>query len=151
MPRQYLIRDAVIADVYALARTLRDADRAEQLAGGLVPVRSLRADFYNSIIRRTALIDGTVAAMWGLTGSALGHTGRGFLMTAPIIATLPLAFVREARREARAMLVHHRRVEGCVHCEYASAQRFLQLIGFTIGAEVEFPGGRFRDFYMERA
>lgn len=147
----YLIRDAVIADVYRLAKTLRDADRAEIVAGGLDPTRCLRDDFYNAVWRRTAEIDGDIAAMWGITGSLIGDTARAFLMTAPVIETLPLAFAREARREAKSMLRHHRRIEGCVHCDYFAAQRFLQLIGFAIGAEVEFPAGRFRHFAMERA
>lgn len=151
MNHSYLIRDAEIADVYWLAQTLRDADRCECEAYGITPAKGLRRSFYASAWRRTALIDGNIAAMWGICGTAIGHTAQAWLMTAPVIERLPLAFIREARREARSMLDHHDRVEGTVDVNYQAAQRFLGLIGFTVEPEfVTCPTGRFHPFSMER-
>jgi len=150
MKHDYLIRDSEINDVYALARTLREADRAECAAYGVSAAKGLRRSYYAASYRRTGLIDGTIAAMWGLCGVALGHTAHAYLMTAPIIETMPISFVREARREIRAMLDTHVRLEGEVAIEYVVAQRFLHHLGFTFGDTFAGPAGKFRPFHLER-
>ena len=149
MSHSYLIRDATIADVYALARSLRAADRAECAGYGVTPAVGLRRSFYAASYRRTGLIDGAIAAMWGICGTALGHTAHAFLMTAPIIEKLPIAFVREARREVKTMLETHERIEGEVAVEYHAAQRFLEVLGFELGAAVDLRGGKFRPFHLD--
>jgi len=110
----------------------------------------LRRSYYAASYRRTGLIDGTIAAMWGLCGVALGHTAHAYLMTAPIIETLPMAFAREARREIRAMLDTHDRIEGEVAVEYVAAQRFLHILGFEFGTTFAGAAGKFRPFHLER-
>lgn len=154
----YLIRDSIIADVYQLARTLREADLQECLGYGIEPAKGLRQAYYQAFVRRTALIDGVVAAMWGIRGdprngnygSALGHTAYAYLLTAPIIEKLPLAFFRETRREVRAMLDTHCRIESECAVSYLQAQRFLHMVGFEFDETVDLPGGKFIRFHMER-
>jgi hypothetical protein len=148
----YVIRDAEIADVYQLARNLRDGDRLEVASLGVTPAVGLRKSFRNALLRRTALIDGEIAAMWGLGGTAMGHTGWPWLMTAPVIETLPVSFLREARREAGRMLATHRVLRGWVAADYTMACRFLQVLGFTLGAVEPFGPlkAKFRQFTMER-
>lgn len=146
----YLIRDATIGDVYVLARTLREADRRECEAYGVAPGVGLRKSFYASTWRRCALIDGSIAAMWGICGTSIGHTAQAWLMTAPVIEKLPVAFVREARREVETMLATHSRIEGTVAKDYLQAIRFLRALGFEIGPLPENKGGGFRTFSMER-
>lgn len=151
----YLIRDAEIADVYRLARNLRDGDRLEVASLGFTPIQGLRRTFYSALYRRTALIakDGNleIAAMWGVSGTAFGHTGHPWLMTAPIIERLPVCFLREARREIGRMRRIHRRLEGRVAAQYAMACRFLEVLGFTLGAAEEIGPRKatFRTFSME--
>ena len=149
MTHTYLIRDSHISDVYALARSLRDADRAECLAYGVTPAQGLRKSFYAASYRRTAVIDDIIAAMWGVCGAALGHTAQFYLMTAPVIETMPIAFVREGRRELRKILETHDRIEGTVAIEYLAAQRLVDVMGFTFGNTFELPGGKFRPFFLE--
>jgi hypothetical protein len=147
----YLIRDAEIADVYALARNLRDGDRLEVASLGFTPIQGLRRTFYSALYRRTALIDGEIAAMWGLSGTAFGHTGHPWLMTAPLIERLPVSFLREARREIGRMARTHRCLEGWVAAQYTMACRFLEALGFTLGAveEIGPRKAKFRRFGME--
>lgn len=149
LPR-YLIREATIADVYALARTLRERDRAECACYGVTPAAGLRASFRAATIRRCAVIEGEIAAMWGAAGVALGYSAHAWLMTAPVIEKLPVAFIREARREVALMLQTHQRLEGEVAVDYPQAIRLLEVLGFTIGGEFKMPGGRFRSFCLER-
>lgn len=115
----------------------------------MTPEVGLRRSYYAAVLRRTAEIDGVIAAMWGVSGTALGYCGHAWLMTAPVIEQLPLAFFRETRREVATMLAAHRRIEGECAVEYVAAQRFLALVGFTFGDTVDMPGGKFRKFYME--
>jgi hypothetical protein len=148
----YLIRDAEISDVYALAKNLRDGDRLEVASLGLTPRIGIRKSFSNALYRKTALIGGEIAAMWGLGGTAFGHTGHPWLMTAPIIETLPVSFLREARWELGRMLATHRCLTGWVAADYTMACRFLYVLGFELG-DVELIGplkARFRRFTMER-
>ena len=90
------------------------------------------------------------SAMWGACGTALGHTAHGYLMTAPIIETMPISFVREARRELRTLLETHDRIEGEVAIEYLAAQRFLDVLGFEFGETFQAPCGKFRPFFLEQ-
>lgn len=154
----YLIRDSVITDVYALAKTLREADLQECLGYGVAPAKGLRRAYYEAFVKRTAVIDGVIAAMWGMrgdarsgnVGTALGHTAYAYLLTAPVIEKLPLAFFRETRREVRAMLDTHQRIESECAVSYLSAQRFLGMIGFSFDETIELPGGKFIRFHMQR-
>jgi len=146
----YLIREAEIADIYRLARNLRDGDRLEVTSLGTTPAEALRKSFKHAIFRRTALIEGQIAAVWGLGGSMLGDTGYPWLLTAPIIETLPLSFVREARGQVWDMMSRKRRLEGLVAADYRCACRFLQVLGFTLDEPQPMPPHKvkFRKFWM---
>ena len=149
-----LIRPAVIADAYALARALRDGDRAEIAAAGLDPREVLRTSFRRSLMpAKAALVDGAVAALWGLGGDILSDTGEPWLMTGTAIERAPKTFLKIARAEVEAMLQVKCRLENYVHADYAKAVRLLEALGFTVDAPVPF-GRRsapFRRFWIERA
>jgi hypothetical protein len=149
----YLIREAEIADVYRLARNLRDGDRLECASYGVTPIVGLRKSFKNAVLRRTALINGEIAAMWGIgvIGSALSDTGYPWLMTAPAIERLPVSFLREAQREVGRMRRIHRRLTGHVAARYGMACRFLEVLGFALSPPEPFGprGEMFRTFTLE--
>lgn len=148
----YLIRAAEIADVYALARNLRPADRLEVTSLGLEPIPALRSCFRQAIFRQTALVDDEIAAMWGLGGTMLSNHGQPWLLTAPCIEKMPLAFVHEARKVVLHMLRLKTRLEGHVAADYTRAIRLLELLGFSLG-DPFVVGPRcalFRTFTMER-
>jgi hypothetical protein len=149
--RAYLIRDAEIADVYALARNLRDGDRLECAGYGLSPREGLRRAYRAALYRRVAAIGGEVAAMWGICGPALGRTGYPWLMTAPAVERVPVSFFREARRELGRMRRMYLRLEGQVAAEYVMACRFLEVLGFALGPAREFGPckAKFRAFVLE--
>ncbi len=146
----YLIRDAEIADVYALARNLRDGDRLEVASLGVTPAMGLRKSFRNAVVRRTAIIDGEIAAMWGVGGSAVGNTGYPWLMTAPAVERIPVLFLRVARSELGRMRRRFHRLEGLVAAEYTMACRFLEVLGFMLGPVTEIGprSAKFRTFMM---
>jgi hypothetical protein len=149
---RYELRPAEISDVHVLARTLRDGDRLEMTSLGLSPVMALRRAFRGAIIRRTAIIDGEIAAMWGMEGAMLGPVGYPWMLTAPPVERVPIAFLREARKGVCEMLRLKNRLEGHVAADYTCACRFLEVVGFRLGEpEPKGPHGiKFRSFVMER-
>jgi hypothetical protein len=152
MAAEIVVRPSVVADVYRLAASLRDSNRDEIVDLGLDPRVALRANFRMAMLRRTYLVDGEVAAMTGLCGSLLGDIGFPYLMTAPPVERVPVAFLKLARRGVADMLEHKMRLEGYVAANYRSGCRFLQALGFTLGDAKPFgaKGALFRSFVMVR-
>lgn len=128
------IHAATIAHVYDLARNLREEDRAE--LGDMDPRAAVRKCWRMSVIRRTALVDGEVAAMWGMAGPILASVGEIWLLTTPAIERAPVAFIRGAKSEIERMLAVRDKLTGVVCPTYRRATRFLEVLGFTIGQGV---------------
>jgi hypothetical protein len=149
----YEIREAALRDALRLAKVLRDEDRLEITGDGFEPRDLLVWLCRDSIIARTGLIEGEIAAMWGLQGSMLGSVGVPWLFTSPKIRTMPLAFYRESRREIAEMMVTRRRLETRVLSSYSHSIRLFTLLGFHVGTEetVGAGGARYRPMVMERA
>lgn len=143
---------AEISHVYALAATLRREDASEIDATGFGCRDGLRAIYRGALLRRTAMVDGEVAAMFGLTGDALSDSGEPWLLTSAAIERVPCAFLREARREVASMLRIKPVLHNYVMASYTRACRFVLLLGFTLG-EPEPMGPKsipFRKFEMRR-
>ena len=147
-----IVRPSVVADVYALAASLRDGDREEVESLGVDVRVGIRQSFRNAILRRTYLVDGEVAAMSGLCGVMLGDIGEPYLMTAAAAERVPLAFVKHAKAAVAEMLQHKRRLEGHVAAKYIKACRLLEVLGFTLGEPLPTGpnGALFRKYTMMR-
>ncbi len=142
---------ATLAHVRELQKTLRQADRLEGMRIGIDPVSGVYWSYRCAILRRTALVDGEVAAMWGVGGEMLGSVGRPYLLTSAACERVhPIRFARIYFDEAREMLRMFPRLENWVDSRYSGAVRLLRLAGFTLDDPV--PVGRsgemFRRFEM---
>lgn len=160
---RYSIVPATITHVHQLAPRLRDGDRAEIEAAGLEPRRCLRGSFQAAIVRHTVFVfekdareradgDGEIAAMWGLGGVLLGDVGQPWLLTAPAIERVPLAFVKEARAQVAVMLALKPVLRNHVAADYAKAIGLLKMLGFRIAPPEPFGprGALFREFELRR-
>lgn len=142
------------AHLRQLAQNLRPEDAEEVRAlGQPSAMRMLYRAWRLSVIRRTALVDGEVAACWGVLGSMMGGEGTPWLLTTPAIERVPVAFAREGRREAAEMLAAYPRLVNYVHAPYRRAIGFLKIVGFSIDeAEPILPTGEyFHRFWMSRS
>lgn len=143
----YWIVPTIFRHMQALAETMREKDRAECLIAGAKPQKAIWRAWRNSIFTRTALIDGEVAAIWGLCISGqpgislLSAKGGPWLLTAPPIEKLPLAFLKEAKRQLNEMLNLRPELEMHVAANYAEALRFVRLLGFECEAPHEYGNG----------
>jgi hypothetical protein len=134
-----------------LARTMRAKDRAEILGMGVSVPEALRLTFAESLMTRAVLVDGELAAVWGVGGAALGGVGRPWLLTGPAFARIRFFAVRKALQQVRQWLQVFHRLENHVDASYGEACRFLEVLGFRLDEPVKLPSGMMaRQFWMER-
>lgn len=116
-----------------LAETLRPEDRQEILAFGITPERALWRCYRSSLFSKTGLIDGEVAAIWGVNGAFLGDIGAPWLLTSPAVKKIsPLKFCRIYQKEALYMLELFTELSSIVDANYSAAIRLLEVIGFNL-------------------
>ena len=144
----YSIVPAKFHHIPDLVGALRFDDWDEITCFGVRPFVAVRQSFKSSHVRRTVLVEGEVAAMWGLAGVMLG-TGYPWLLTGKAIERIPVSFVREARAEVREMLEHCNRLEGVVIDRYSRAKRFLTVLGFTLGEPFSMKDNLVRHYWMD--
>lgn len=147
----YSIVPATIAHVHQLARVMREADAGEARGLGHDPRRLLRASFRSSLYSRTGFVGSSIAAMWGVSGDILSDTGMPWLVTAPIVETVPLTFLRLAKSELENMLYLKPRLENYVIADYRGAVRLLEVLGFRLDDAAPYGarGVMFRRFWIE--
>ena len=87
------LRFSELKDVRELSKRMREQDKQEAIALGYQPHKALYYSFKHGLYRITALIDGEVAAMWGVGGSPMGLVGQPYLITSNLI--YKLSSVRE--------------------------------------------------------
>lgn len=117
-----------------LAPKLRAEDEAEILAFGLTLEKALWRSYKSSVMRKTALIDGEVAAVWGVCGHFLGTVGAAWLLTGSAVDKVsPLKFTRIYQQEVKEMLHLFPKLSNIVDADHSAALRLLDIVGFTLG------------------
>jgi hypothetical protein len=150
----YQILPCRLAHVREIAQTMRADDRREFELAGMVPRHRLFQLHQMTTDPKAALIDdGTgarVAAIWGDAAALLARDGLMWLVTAPVIEQLPVAFFREARREVQKVLLYRERLRSCIAGPYAKAERFFSLLGFEIMPPELYGGHEFKTIVLRR-
>lgn len=123
---------AVPSHVAAIVRALREADVREIRCLGVPVRRGVWLSYRLALLRRTALVDGEVAAMWGVGGTPLSRVGRPWMLTTPAVERAVFTFVRKYRSEVQEMLGLFPALENYVDASYEGAIRLLRLGGFTV-------------------
>lgn len=152
MPPRCMIVPSKIEDVYRIADNLREQDAAEITGFGLTPREALRTSYRHAILRKTAFVDGDIAAMWGLGGAMLSDAGTPWLMTTPAAERVPVTFLKVGRAELALMLQQRAFLSNVVLASYKRACRFLEVLGFVLDPPLAMgPNGLpFRRFWIER-
>ena len=121
--------------VTELARTMRQADRDEIAACGVPdPVEALQVSLYRSTWAYCALIDGEVAAIFGIApwGSLVGETGVPWLLGSNVILKHRKVFMRMAPHYIELMRRVHPKLLNIVDSRNTLAVRWLRRAGFTV-------------------
>jgi hypothetical protein len=137
----------------ALGRNLRVADQSEIQAAGMTGQRALWRSWRAAYYAATALVDGEVAAVWGVGGSPMGRIGRPWLLTSPPIERVRFAILRVGRGEVGKMLAIYPEMRGFVDSRYEGALGLLRKLGFDLSQPVPFGphGAPFRQYSIRRA
>lgn len=116
-----------------LSETLREGDKEEARALGHDPKKATFFAFRHGVLRKTALVNGRVAAMWGVCGSFLGLSGQPYLITGNECDNVsPHAFAKIYRKEVLLMQEAFPVLENYVDYRYEGAIRMLRLAGFRV-------------------
>ncbi len=122
-----------IRHVKEISDNLRDEDKAEALRIGVEPRKGCFYAYRSALWKRTALIDGQAAAMWGVAGNPLGLIGQPYLITTDRVRKVsPLRFSRIYRDEVSVMSRLFPILENYVDAEYKGAVRMLKIAGFEL-------------------
>lgn len=134
-----------------LAGRMRQRDRDEIERFGWTVETSVRVTWARSLLTRTVLVDGMVAAVGGCGGSPLGGIGQPWMLTTSTFERIPKFMVEEGRRQIQTWLSVFARLENVVDAEYGRACRYLAALGFTLDEPRPFASGiEVRRFWMER-
>jgi len=126
------ILPTTLGHIRELRKTLRQKDRQEAISLGLNPERGLYVAYRASAYRSTAIIDGQVAAVWGVAGPLLGFTGQPYLITGEAISLIsPIKFAKIYINEVQKMKKLFPVLENYVDASYEGAVRMLKIAGFT--------------------
>jgi len=142
---------ATVHHARLLLRGLRDADKAEIMAAGFRPGTAVMSSWRRSVMCNAALVDGEVAALWGVVGVLLGRVGAPWLLTTSACERVsPIRFARIYRGETLAMSRLFPILENFVDVRYHSAVRMLLLAGFRLDEPKPYGlhGALFRRFEM---
>lgn len=138
---------ATLAHVQELGKNMNAEDIAELKALGMKPHRALWRSWRVSVVRKAIIVDGEVAAIWGVVGGILGVSGAVWLLTGPKLRKLhPITIARIYRNEVRELLETYQVIENLVDCGYIGAVRMLKIAGFSFDAPM--PIGKYKSSFM---
>ena len=126
------IIEAKIHHCGMMARLLRYEHHEALARLGADPHRELRACFDQSAFRRAWLIDGRIAALGGVTGTALAADGQIWLAASQRATRFPRAMIEEARRQLDVIMVVKRNLTTAILVGDRAAARFAVFLGFHV-------------------
>lgn len=138
------IVDATLEHALELAGNVRPADAAEVMAShGFSSKDALLVSMSVSLISKTLLVDGKVAAVFGLAPlEADPRVGQPWLLTSEIITRMPGEFFRLSRLVISEFLAVFPILKQQVDARYGAALRWLERLGFVLGEPAPFgPAG----------
>lgn len=148
---EVVILDTLPEHVRDLKDTIREADKREIEGFGYSYQKGIWRSFTTGLTSKTALIDGEVAAIWGVGGTFLGDTGIPWLLTSDEVYKIsPLKFTRIYQKEVYKMLHLFPRLENFCAAEYTEALRLLEICGFTLGQPEKIEKSMYVKFTLER-
>lgn len=118
--------------IFELRDNLRDEDKKEIARFGVSDHEALWASWQDSIICKTAIVEGKVAGIWGISGCLWEGVGRPWILTAPICDKYPIHFALLYRQEMREMLRIFPVLENYVDAAYHKSLKLLEIMGFTL-------------------
>lgn len=141
------IVDSTMAHAKELTSNLREADRLEAIRFGLDPNKAVFQAYRKALYRKTAMLDGSVIAMWGVSGTPMSNIGLVYLITGNGITNItPMKFSRLYKKEVEIMNTLFPILENYVDSTYTGAVRMLKIAGFAIEPSIKINNNQFSRF-----
>lgn len=128
----------------AIIRRLREEHQEAVAWLGINSHREIRDKFDASTFRRAWTIDGRLAGLGGVVGTAISSEGFVWLALTNEASRHPFAVAREARRQLAAIMVTKRALYTNLTPEDKTALRFAMRLGFEVLDPTPRPVGRGR-------
>lgn len=126
----FLLIEARLWHCGQILRRMRGEHRVALAGIGCQSHRELRACFDASSYRRAWLIDGELAALGGITGTALSCAGEVWLVLAELALRHPHHVVGEARRQLAMLAATRSQITTTVLTEDKRSLRLIMMLGF---------------------
>ena len=122
-------RPATLDDGYAVLEHLRPEQVATLEKLGIDPAVLLE-DIFGTSHAEVVLVDGEVAAVFGITRETFFGEAKIWLITTMLIEKEPIGFLRASRMITKKMFAIHGPLIGMVDADFEKSQRWLRWIGF---------------------
>lgn len=132
--------------IVQLRNSLRADDHREIEQLGYTPLRGIWESYKGGMVNKTALVNGKVAAVWGLQRVSDEEGLPWFLTTPALEEAPPLFFVKTYKKEVLEMLKLLPRLVNYVLADYDASIRILRMAGFSIGEPEPYGLGIFKRF-----
>lgn len=140
------ILDATPVHVRMLSQKLKTEEISSADALGMTPHAGLWQAYRKSLKKKTAFIDGEIAAMWGVAGVYLGTVGKPWLVLSPAVDEYPFRMIFCYRKELTDMLKLFPKLEEWVDVRNEKSVRLLEIMGFEFDKPI--PMGRNGELFM---
>jgi GNAT superfamily N-acetyltransferase len=143
-----VIRDSISSDVRNLSNNIRETDLREALGLGEESHKLLFRLYRHAVYRKTAEVDGKIAAMWGVNGTLFGTTGIPYFVTGKDIEeVVSIKVARIYLQEVKVIQGMFPHLEHYVDVTHTKALKLLKLAGFT-WSTVQIKGLNGVEFYQ---
>ena len=144
-----LVVDSTAAHARELSKSLREKDKLEAFRIGLDPNKAVFQAYKRAVYRKTALVDGKVAAMWGVVGTLLSMQGMPYFLTGTEADKVsPIQFTRLYIKESKEMNKLFPILQNLVDASYTGAVRLLEIAGFKLEGPITLNDSEFYKFTM---
>lgn len=127
------IKDSTLQDVRDMRLNIRKEDDLECSRMGLDSHKAVYQSYRQAIVRKSAFIDGRLAAMWGVVGTPLSLIGRPyFITTYQALKASPISFARTYKKQVQELQGLFPLLENYVDATYTGAVKLLELAGFSV-------------------
>lgn len=129
---------------------IRPKDRLEALRLGFEPITALIQCHKYAIVRKTILIDGEVAAVYGVTGNLFSNRNTLYLATSNAVNSIPhITFVRIYIAELEDLQKVFDKLDCFVDAQYHEAIKLIEFVGFKKEQTLELNGNQFYLYSLE--
>lgn len=124
--------DTIADHVRILGQNLRQRDIEMANRVGISAHVALWRIYKRSLVCKTVFVDGEVVAIWGVSGTFLGKTGKPWFIASPYVEDYPMKLSFRYRSELRNMLKYFQVLEDWVCEDDDKTIRLLSILGFKM-------------------